>query len=904
MKKLCKLLPIFLILSLLMAVGVFASAEPAAEAYGLQAPATANHADVSGMTASQYPYITNYTNRDNTGSIYIGNDVTASADIALDDTVTGAGYTAVYAHGENAVANVSGVLVATDDTAGENASDFNGQGSLLVANDGAAIHINNASIFTDGFERSAIIVAQQSTVTAHNSDFTVLGANPLTEAYPEYVNSANQNIMLSPPWVLGIQGGARVVNMIGKTPTLNLIDCELIAGGWALISTDSGQNMMINVVDTEMSILPESEGGMDSGWRILGFEEDAYGSGYGAYYIGNPVQNYYGVTMDGVTYAAIITGATSGLYTSSEGEIDIYDANGNLLETVEGEGNTTTINGVFGVMMHNSLSDGMVFNKGTAINTENATIIYKAGNGDFYFDDARLNAKNDVIFQMIDNDDDSRVGMISMAEGFSTDYDESKVNAGDGFPGINYEYASGVGGNTLTATYTNGFYSGNIYNGTGYYGQKGDDLTVTLGENAVLNGNIALTSTIKAVPYSQKAMEGIAYYGDEIGYILLDAEGNVTENEDEAAYIQFKSYTINQYFLQGIVENKNHYNGSSTIEVVVEPGAIWNVTGESLITGLTVAEGAIVKGIMTENEDGSITIAAGAGIIPAGSYGSIEAVGGGTTIGGGLDATGALNVEAAAGAMADMQSGASGEPSQEPAASEEPAPSEEPVVLEDAVFGSFDVTVRVNGVEFVIATVETAVKDGVYSFAIGELLDTFDVDLAYDEENQIASLSADEGSLVGALVLQALADGAEPAETVKEEEPAVSGEPSQEPAASQEPTASQEPAAAAYVQPATEAEYEAYEAYIVEYMTAYAGMGDGTFDDAAREMAIGELEGVSFGSDVYAFPFEMYVNHFGAMDYAAFAADVAPMEDRAAITQPAVPDPGGTGPAPSGEPII
>ena len=679
MKKTSKILSLVLALCMVLSVGAFASGEASAEPAG-----ALEKIDVADLTASTYYTLTNYTNRDDTGNIILGyayKDGAASDEanfqaegnnVVLNQEVTGPAYTAVFA--QNSDVNVTGTLIGADDTDGQMANDFNGIGSLIVAYDGSTINVEDAHISGQGFDRSAFIVSQNSIINVKDTYAESLGKNPLTEAYPEYVNSANQNIMLSPPWVLGLMGGSRVLNMIGATPTFNAVNCEFVSGGWALLSTDSGQNMMINVVDTEMSVVPASEGGMDSGWRILGYDEDAYGSGYGAYYIGNPTQNYYGVTMNGVTYAAIITGAEAGLYTSSEGEIELYDAQGNYLETVQGKGQPTVINGVFGVMMHNSLNNGMIFNEGTTLNVEEAGIIYKAGNGDFYFDDAVINSKAGVLFQMIDNDDDSRVGMISMADGFSTEYDESKVDAGDGFPGINYDYTSGVGGNTLTATYTNGTYNGNIFNGTGYYGQKGDDLTVTLGEGAVLSGDIALTSTIKGIPYSAEAIEGINYYGDEISYILLDAEGNVTEDEAEAAYIQFQLYTMNQYFLQGHVENKNYYNGSSTIEVVVKDGAIWNVTGESLITGLTIEEGSIVKGILTENADGSITIAAGAGTIPAGSSGSIEAVGGGSTIGGGLDATGALNVEAAAGAMADMQAGApSGEPSAEPMAAEETA---------------------------------------------------------------------------------------------------------------------------------------------------------------------------------------------------------------------------------------
>ena len=216
----------------------------------------------------------------------------------------------------------------------------------------------------------------------------------------------------------------------------------------------------------------------------------------------------------------------------------------------------------------------------------------------------------------------------------------------------------------MNATYTNGVYEGNIYNGTGYYGQRGNNLSVTLGEDAVLNGDIALTSTIKGIPYSAEALEGIAWYGDDIGYVLLDAEGNETASEADAAYIQIRSYTMNEYFLQGHVENKLHYNGAATISVVVEDGAEWNVAGESLITRLTIADGAVVKGTLVENADGSLTLSAGSGVIPAGEYGTIEAVGGGMNIGGGVDASGELNVEAAANAMAAMQNG-SGEPSGE-----------------------------------------------------------------------------------------------------------------------------------------------------------------------------------------------------------------------------------------------
>ena len=677
MKKISKILAVVLTLCMLLSVSAFASGEPSGEiaapaAADSSIPATAKTTDVGSYPPSEFGTLTSDKGRDNTGDIYIGTVVTeGTVDLTLDDTVTGPAFTAVYASGEMAEANITGTLVLIDDTAGEKGSDFNGQGAAFSVNDGATMNISDSTLYTKGFVRTGIIVSQNGVATVKDSTWTTMGANPLTEAYEGYVNSPNTRIMLSPPWVLGIMGGIRTVNMLGSNPTLNVIDSDFTTGGWALLSTDGGSNHRINVVDTVLTVLPESKGGMDSGWRILGYDKDSYGNGYGSYYIGNPTQNYYGATIDGVTYAAIITGANAGHYASSNGAIDLYDANDNYLETVQGAGQPTVINGVFGFMMHNSIADGIYVEDGTVVNTEDAIVIYKAANGSFFFDNAQLNSKNGVLFQMIDNDDDSRIGLTSMVEGFGRTYDESKIGAGIGFPGITYDYTSGTGGNDVNLTYTNGAYNGNIYNGTGYYNQNGDNLNLTVGEGALLNGAVALTSTIKGVPYSASAMEGIAYYGDDITYTLLDAEGNVTD-ESNAAFIQFNVYAMAQYFLQGHVQNLIHYNGASTIAVTVENGGVWVVSDESLITSLTVAADAVVYGDLVENADGTVTLTPSANVVAAGTYGgTITAVGGADSVGGGVTADGVLDVEtAAAQAQAQGAGAASGEPSAEPTAAE------------------------------------------------------------------------------------------------------------------------------------------------------------------------------------------------------------------------------------------
>ncbi len=627
MKKTSRILALVIVLCMALSLSVFASGE----ASGASEEASAENIDAglevkstADMTASPYSRMTSFASRDDTGMIFIGNDVTESADIVLEEEVEGAAYTAVYAHGDGVVANVTGTVIAYDDTAGEWASDFSGQGAMIVANDGATVDVKDLTISTDGFERSAAVVSERGTVRVEDSDFTVLGANPITEAYEGYNNGADMDLMLSPPWVLGIQGGARGVNMIGASPRITVIDSKIASGGWADISTDSGSNATINVVDSELIMLPESEGGMDSGWRIFGYDEDAYGSGYGTFNIGSPAEYFYGTAITGVTMATIVMGAKTDVYASSNGAVELIDASGEPMETVEGKGQPTVVNSVFGVMQCGAIADGFYIKDGTVFNTEEAVILHKSGGGTYYFDNASLNSKSGVLFQMMDTDDDST--RFDRTGGYiGPTYDESKLaSAGVGFPGINYDCVSRAGSTSIAAVYTNGVYEGNLYNGSGYYGYAGGSLSVTVGENAVLNGDIALTSTIKGIPYSPEALEGIAYYGDDIGCVLLDADGNETANEAEAAFIQTRSYTITQNFLQGHVQNKLHYNGASTITVSVEDGGTWNVAGESLITKLAVADGAVVKGTLTVNADGTLTLTAGDGLIAAGEYGTIE----------------------------------------------------------------------------------------------------------------------------------------------------------------------------------------------------------------------------------------------------------------------------------------
>lgn len=126
--------------------------------------------------------------------------------------------------------------------------------------------------------------------------------------------------------------------------------------------------------------------------------------------------------------------------------------------------------------------------------------------------------------------------------------------------------------------------SGDIYNGSGYYGQTAVGVEVNLGKDAVYHGAVAQTETIHtdAINFTSKVL----------------AEG--TSAEDAG---QLTSFTIAEYYNIGHVANRFYNNGDNTLVMNLTDNAVWNVTGDCLLSTLTIAEGATVQG-----ENGTVTM--------------------------------------------------------------------------------------------------------------------------------------------------------------------------------------------------------------------------------------------------------------------------------------------------------
>lgn len=643
--------------------------------------------NIEDLTAASYGTLTANSTRSSTdtGHLYVGYDIIDNAlveaesnwstddvqNIVLNNYVVGEGFTAVRAN--NSQLTISGSLKTSSGGAqGEFASDFTGTGAAVIVNGGSEVTVENLDFESEGFVRAFGMLygaANVSTVLrVIDSDIVAYGADPLTEAYDGYYNSAQTTMMLSSPWVLGIQGGIRTINVLGTRATFIAQGSYIAAGGWGVVSTDGCTAPRFWVIDTTLEILSESEGGMNAGADILGYE-DIYGSGYGTFLIGSSDEHFLGTTFEGTTYASILNGGTAeylGLVAGESYELtDAYTEEVIEVYTAE-ETIPTVINSVFGVTAQNSGTIKML--SGVDANVEEALFLYRSGTGEWIIDGADIDVSSGVILQMMDNDDSTIGGFnpfntyLYEASGLATEAytdgttytftTDTVINPAktyyqateDGYEvvenptdeGTVAYLEKGTGGSQVTLSLANGEYDGDVFNGTGYYNQASDALTVTIEDSATLNGDIALTShfhgislegrdvaqVVEAIEAQNARHEEIGGYYEgleDIQYEFLNADFEVCGEED-AAYVHFTQFAIPEYFLLGQVENAVYYNGLATVDVIVN--GTWVVEEESLVTYLEIAEGASVYGELVENEDGSLTILPSEDLIPAGEYGS------------------------------------------------------------------------------------------------------------------------------------------------------------------------------------------------------------------------------------------------------------------------------------------
>lgn len=585
-----------------------------------------------------------------------GNSVSIS-DLSID--AQGSGFSAVVVQrtddDEASTVNISNTdITLSDDEDGSNCSDFTGLGAAIVASGATednhiTLNIDQLNLTTTGFLRDGIIVDDYSDAIVTNSNIVVNGANPLEggDAYDGYLSTANQAYMLSPPWILGITGGARAANVLGDYSSLTVADSTVEAGAWAVLSTDDCTSPVINVVNSELKIATaDSDYGLNGGSELFGYDYN-YGSGYGTYAIGDASEYFYGTTFTGVTYATIMTGTGTLYYGPSSDGLEVKNGTGDGVYTYSGEAQDTVVNGVWGLMDHQGGT--ATLDAGSVWNTEEATILKKGTNeSEFTISGAEINSNSGIIFQMMDDDDGYGTSGAG-GDTTATTYDGTEWGMPT-FSGGWYEVAGEAGlpsevgtlatGGEVTSTLnlTSSEYSGDVYNAEGSGSEKdASGLAVNLSDTT-LNGAISSTEAVHGMAYSAEAVayldklaetygDGVAIQGGTDGangdgtysvkYALLDADGKVTEDESQAAYIQFLEFTVNEYYMLGHM--LNFATDGATVEVTMKDNATWNVTKDSYVSYLDIADGCTVT-----VADGATLYVGGkayTGTVAAGTYG-------------------------------------------------------------------------------------------------------------------------------------------------------------------------------------------------------------------------------------------------------------------------------------------
>ena len=518
-------------------------------------------------------------------------DASSSDGIVIEDTQSGDNGIIVV-DADYVISNTEINLLTDAD--GSDTCDFSGRGSAIaVYGSQANVTVEDSTLHTAGVATMPIFADDGATLTIKNSTLQSDGGT----LKADYLNTPDQALMVAPPWILGIMGTSRCTNMMGDNTTTNVIDSETSAGAWALLSTDAGSDMVLNVYDSSLTLnnadesaaAPlQAEGGQISQTLDNPYTVN-YGSGYGTYAIGDAVETFAGAMINVGTYATIFTGG-SATYTALEAG-ETYELKNSAGETTATytatEDKATEIHSdTFGFMAHQG-SNTIALEKGTVVDSGCATFLVKSGSSNEALtatvDDATI-TNGGVLIQVMDNDDTTNGGMMD------ADDPENTNGGSQNFKpyhtedaGFNTDAAS-AGSTAQTFTFTNGEYTGNIYNASGSDGLEGTTLNVTFGEGADYSGAIACTSAIH-VTY-----EGSVAVKDNGGTAFDDADEAATF----AAQYQNTAFTIEEYWSIGQVANLVNDNGANAVHVTLTDDAVWTVTDTSLIASLTLEGSARV----------------------------------------------------------------------------------------------------------------------------------------------------------------------------------------------------------------------------------------------------------------------------------------------------------------------
>lgn len=397
-----------------------------------------------------------------------------------------------------------------------------------------------------------------------------------------YTSNFSAPMLQCVPLALGLYGSMRAACCFGSA-TLSFNNSLAVSDVWAVLSTDSG-NGTLNATDTVAAVGVQTDKANAELTTTVGGEEyyiDLYdtteSAGYITYCDGFD-DNFAGCSFYAPDYLAIITGGT-------------FDFTKSAANRGFGASDRT------GFMSHGNGYTASISNSDFDI-ADYLFSVKSYGAADITLDDVTVNWTRDnkwghVLFQFMDTDDTGTGANDMEMDILDLTKEEYLANtaASDGY--------------AKTVVIKNSTLSGDIYNSTGssnnastqasYDGTTSylstwytSPVTVTL-DNTTLDGVIS-TSYAQHVDAAGKPIGGQFFF---------NKTGEPMDGTAENTY---------DYLTSGRVINTAAYNGIGQISVVLTNGAVWNVTGTSIVNSITIGEGCTVNGTITENADGTYTV--------------------------------------------------------------------------------------------------------------------------------------------------------------------------------------------------------------------------------------------------------------------------------------------------------
>ncbi len=456
----------------------------------------------------------------------------------------------IYSTGEN----FNGIYAAGGDHSVKNATIF------LVGNGRSDMVGQGAAIYADGADTRLIIddstvytkgVVRTAAIANNGANLIVKNSTLVVNdgILPEdYVPSVDLAQMRGGFPIGGSIGTARATNLLGEGTTSTYINSWISAEGWGVLSTDGCTNPFVTGINSVVTLTGDDIGG------------------YGAYAIGNVLHRYVGCTFNvdydvlSIKGGDIILGdSTPEAVSALNDELDLGLTDEELAAIPE---QGTVINSKrFGFV--GSGAGEITIGGDTQIHTGEAFLLNQGSSGLVLNVDgsegATISADNGIIIQLMDSDSPGPSGNPY------TEPSEEPVKE------ASFEPASLD--SAAVSNFSNMELTGDFYNSIGYTKTTGM-LNMALNfDNCVINGVITSASA---------------------------------DHLQEEMYVNEEDYKLFGVLIHTAAPAVN--NG---VIVSLAGDSVWNVTGDSYLTSLTVEAGSVINGTVTVDGQAVDTAAGG-----------------------------------------------------------------------------------------------------------------------------------------------------------------------------------------------------------------------------------------------------------------------------------------------------